>query len=153
MEITRQADYAIRAMIYVAGLPPDSRVATAAISEAESIPLPFLTKVIAHLVRSGLVTTSRGMGGGVSVARPPEEITLLDVLEAVEGPISLNRCLLRGASCEVEPYCAVHDVWVDVQAHLIAKLRSVTLSQLARNQAAKRKAKGVEPGQPIPGHA
>jgi Rrf2 family protein len=139
MEITRQADYAVRAMIHVAGLPPDSRVSTAAISEAESIPLPFLTKVIAHLVRAGLVTTNRGMGGGVSIARSPQEITLLEVLEAVEGPISLNRCLLRGVTCEIEPYCAVHDVWAAIQDHLVEDLRAVSLSYLVHGQAAKRR--------------
>ncbi len=138
MEITRQADYAVRAMIHVASLPSDSRVSTAAISEAQSIPLPFLTKVIAHLVRAGLVTTNRGMGGGVSIARAPEEITLLDVLEAVEGPITLNRCLLRGVICEVGPYCAVHDVWHDIQARLIQDLKAVKLDTLVRAQNAKR---------------
>ena len=137
MEITRQADYAVRAMIHVAGLPPESRVSTAAISEAQSIPLPFLTKAIAHLVRAGLVTTNRGMGGGVSIARAPEDITLLDVLEAVEGPITLNRCLMRGLLCEMEPYCAVHDVWHEVQEHLIRDLKAVRLDELVRKQNAK----------------
>jgi DNA-binding IscR family transcriptional regulator len=75
------------------------------------------------------------------------------VLEAVEGPISLNRCLLRGVSCELEPYCAIHDVWVDIQARLTAELRSVTLSHLVKNQAAKRKRMGVKPGQAIPSQA
>ncbi len=148
MEITRQADYAVRAMIHVAGLPPDSRVSTAAISEAESVPLPFLTKVIAHLVRAGLVTTNRGMGGGVSIARLPEEITLLDVLEAVEGPISLNRCLLRGVTCEIEAYCAVHDVWAAIQDRLVQDLRAVTLSYLVQSQAAKRRDRKAEPARP-----
>jgi Rrf2 family protein len=138
MEITRQADYAVRAMIHVAGLPPETRVSTAAISEAQSIPLPFLTKVIAHLVRAGLVTTNRGMGGGVSIARAPDEITLLDVLEAVEGPITLNRCLLRGVTCELEEICAVHDVWRDIQEHLVRDLKAVKLDALVRMQGAKR---------------
>ena len=141
MEITRQADYAVRAMIHVANLPADSRVSTATISEAQHIPLPFLTKVIAHLVRAGLVTTNRGMGGGVSIARAPEEITLLDVLEAVEGPISLNRCLLRGVTCEIQPDCAVYDVWAEVQAQLVENLRSVRLDALVRMEYAKRQAR------------
>jgi Rrf2 family protein len=149
MEITRQADYAVRAMIHVASLPADSRISTAAISEAENIPLPFLTKVIAHLVRAGLVTTNRGMGGGVSMARLPEQITLLDVLEAVEGPISLNRCLLRGVTCENEPYCAVHDVWAAIQGHLVHELGGVTLRYLAQTQAAKRQERGASQAQHV----
>ena len=137
MEITRQADYAVRAMVHVGRLPPGSRVATATIPEAESIPLAFLTKVIAHLVKSGLVTTNRGMGGGVSAARSPQDITLLEILEAIEGPILLNRCLQRKGFCEIEDRCPVHDVWAEIQHTLVKQLRSVTVSDLVRRQVEK----------------
>lgn len=137
MEITRQADYAVRAMIHLGSVPPDTRVSSAAISKAQRVPLPFLTKVIAQLVHAGLVTTSRGMGGGVSLTRSPEEITLLDILEAVEGPITLNRCLLRGITCELQDHCAVHDVWVEIQKHLVEELKQVSLAYLVQAQAAK----------------
>jgi Rrf2 family protein len=137
MEITRQADYAVRAMVHVGRLPPGSRVSTATISEAEKIPLPFLTKVIAHLVRSGLVTTNRGMGGGVSVARSPQQITLLEILEAIEGPILLNRCLQREGMCEIEHRCPVHDVWAKIQHSLVKQLGSVTVSELVHKQVEK----------------
>ncbi len=137
MEITRQADYAVRAMVHVGRLPLGSRVSTATISEAEKTPLPFLTKVIAHLVRSGLVTTNRGMGGGVSVARAPQEITLLEILEAIEGPILLNRCLQRQGMCEIEHRCPVHDVWAKIQHSLVKQLGSVTVSELVHKQVEK----------------
>ncbi len=139
MEITRQADYAVRAMTYLAELPLEKRVATATISRVEGIPLPFLTKVISRLATAGLVVTSRGMGGGVSLARPPEEITLLQVIEAVDGPILLNHCLLRSDSCDREPYCAAHDVWAEIQGRLVQELDTVTMDDLARRQAEKRK--------------
>jgi Rrf2 family iron-sulfur cluster assembly transcriptional regulator len=139
MEITRQADYAIRSMVYLAELPlNDGRVSTATISEAQGVPLPFLTKVISRLATAGLVTTSRGMGGGVLLARPPAEITLLQVVEAVDGPILLNHCLLRSGTCEREPYCAAHDVWDEVQTHFVQELNAVTMEELARRQAEKR---------------
>jgi Rrf2 family iron-sulfur cluster assembly transcriptional regulator len=137
VEITRQADYAIRSMIHLAGLAFDGRVSTATISEAEGIPLPFLTKVISRLATAGLVTTSRGMGGGVSLARPPEEVSLLQVVEAVDGPIILNICLLRSGTCEREPYCAAHDVWAEVQDRLIQDLSAVTMKDLTERQAQK----------------
>lgn len=143
MEITRQADYAVRAMIHLGGVSPDTRVSSAAISRAQRVPLPFLTKVIAQLVHAGLVTTSRGMGGGVSLTRNPEEITLLDILEAVEGPLTLNRCLLRGITCELEEHCAVHDVWAEIQKHMVEDLKQVTLAYLVRAQADKRAGKPV----------
>ena len=139
MDITRQADYAVRAMVHVARLPPSSRVSTATISKAERIPLPFLTKVIAHLVKSGLVTTNRGMGGGVSVARAPQEITLLEILEAIEGPILLNRCLQREGLCEIEDRCPVHNVWADIQHSLVTQLGSVTVGDLVHKQVEKEK--------------
>lgn len=140
MEITRQADYAIRSMIHLAELPLNGRVATAVISEAEGIPLPFLTKVISRLATAGLVTTSRGMGGGVSLARPPEEVTLLHVVEAVDGPILLNHCLLRSGTCERDTYCAAHDVWNEIQDHFVQELNNVTMKELAQRQAEKRNA-------------
>ena len=143
MEITRQADYAVRAMIHLGSVSPDTRVSSAAISKAQRVPLPFLTKVIAQLVHAGLVTTSRGMGGGVSLTRNPEDITLLDILEAVEGPLTLNRCLLRGVKCELEPECPVHDVWAEIQKHMAEDLKQVSLAYLVQAQAAKRTGKPV----------
>jgi Rrf2 family iron-sulfur cluster assembly transcriptional regulator len=116
----------------------NGRVATATISSAEEIPLPFLTKVISRLATAGLVVTSRGMGGGVSLARPSQEITLLQIIEAVDGPILLNHCLLRSGSCEHEPYCAAHDVWANLQSRFVAELNSVTMDELAKKQAEKR---------------
>jgi len=138
MEITRQADYAIRSMIHLSERPMDGRVSTASISEAEGIPLPFLTKVISRLATAGLVTTSRGMGGGVSLARPPEEVTLLQVVEAVDGPIMLNHCLLRSGTCERESFCAAHDVWSEIQGRFVQELKDVTMKNLAERQALKR---------------
>ena len=138
MEITRQADYAVRAMINLSELPLDRRVSTATISKAEGIPLPFLSKVISRLALAGLVDTSRGMGGGVVLAHSPEQITLLQVIEAVDGPILLNRCLLRPGICELEPHCAAHDVWADIQAHFVQDLDAVTIRELAQRQAEKK---------------
>jgi Rrf2 family protein len=138
MEITRQADYAVRSMVHLSELSVDGRVSTASISEAESIPLPFLTKVISRLATAGLVTTSRGMGGGVSLARPPEEVTLRQVVEAVDGPIVLNHCLLRSGTCDREPNCAAHDVWGEIQDGLVRDLDSVSMKDLADRQARKK---------------
>lgn len=138
MEITRQADYAIRSMVHLAQVTMNGRISTAAIAEAEGIPLPFLTKVISRLATAGLVTTSRGMGGGVSLAHPPDEVTLLQVVEAVDGPILLNHCLLRAGACEREANCAAHDVWSEIQDRFVQELKSVTMRDLALRQAAKR---------------
>ena len=142
MEITRQADYAVRSMVHLAELPLDGRISTASISEAEGIPLPFLTKVISRLATAGLVTTSRGMGGGVSLARSPEKISLLQVVEAVDGPIVLNHCLLRPGACDHESHCAAHDVWSEIQSRLVTELGSVSMKDLAERQALKVRVQG-----------
>ncbi len=135
MKITRQADYAIRAVVYLSNPSVDGRVPTGVIAEAENIPQPFLTKVISQLSTAGLVITSRGMGGGVMLARSPEEITLLDVIEAVDGPILISHCLLQPNTCQIESYSAVHDTWANIQARLIQDLESVTMAELARMQS------------------
>jgi Rrf2 family protein len=124
-------------MIYLSGLPPNGRVPTATISQTQGVPLPFLSKVISRLALAGLVVTSRGMGGGVSLARSPREITLLQVVEAVDGPVRLNSCLLRPGSCDREAQCAAHDAWAEIQAHLIQELTEVTMEELAARQAEK----------------
>ena len=134
MKITRQSEYAVRAMFYLSERGWDGRVPTAVIAEAEDIPQPFLTKVISHLATAGLVVTSRGMGGGVTLARSPEEITLLQIVEAMEGPLLLSYCLQRSGTCEFEPGCAIHDAWTDIQANLVHGMDSVTIAELVRRQ-------------------
>ena len=135
MKITRQSEYAVRTMFYLSERGWDGRVPTAVIAGAEDIPRPFLTKVISHLVAARLVTTSRGMGGGVALARSPEEITLLQVVEAMQGPLLLSHCLLGSGMCELEPGCAIQDAWADTQANLVRGLDAVTMAALVRRQA------------------
>jgi Rrf2 family protein len=78
------------------------------------------------------------MGGGVSLARSPEEITLLQVVEAIDGPILINDCLSRPGACELEPSCGAHDVWADIQARLVQSLEAVTIRELVQREAEKR---------------
>jgi Rrf2 family protein len=118
-------------MVYLSWLPLDARVTAATISEAGGIPLPFLTKVISGLVTAGLVVTSRGMGGGTALARSPDEITLLQVIEAMDGPIRLSQCLLQLDSYELEFDDAIRDVWTHIQARLVQDLDAVTMGELA----------------------
>jgi Rrf2 family protein len=134
VEFTREADYAMRAVVHLSRLPMGSRVPTTTIAEAEVIPRPFLSKVVSHLVTARLVNTMRGKGGGVALARPPEEITLLQVTEAVDGPIGLNHCLLRSGICDADDYCSAHDLWSEIQASFVKDLDAVTMADLARRE-------------------
>jgi Rrf2 family protein len=131
MELTMLGEYAVRAMIYLAGLPPGKTASIAEISLAWGIPETFLRKISAQLAKGGLLVTQRGSRGGIRLAKSGETITLLEVIEAVEGKISLNKCMIASDFCHRSPYCGVHNVWAEAQYAVRSILGSKTLHQLA----------------------
>jgi Rrf2 family protein len=127
MQITRQADYAVRAILYLARLEPNQRAATSQIAEIQKIPPSFLAKIISQLSIAGLIHTSRGARGGVLLSRPASAISLLEVVEAIDGPITLNECVLGSGACKYSSGdCPIHEIWRETQAELVRKLRSTT---------------------------
>jgi Rrf2 family protein len=132
MQITRQADYALRAMIYLSRMGINQRAATSKIAEIQRIPPSFLAKIISQLSIAGLIHTSRGARGGVSLAFPPEEITVLQVVEAIDGPIYLNDCMGDPESCPYRPHCPIRPLWCDTQAELVDRLRNATFATLIK---------------------
>ncbi len=137
MQITRQADYATRAVLHLSAMEPGSRAATSAIAAKQSIPPSFLAKIISQLSVAGLVQTSRGAHGGVSLARPADQINLREVIEAIDGPILLNECVSEGHICRFEDRCPIHDIWVDTQADLIRRLNEATFDKLKEKYLSK----------------
>lgn len=135
MQLTRASDYAVRVMIHLAGLPPGSRVSREVLAEAGDIPAHFLSKIMQTLARAGLIVSHRGVTGGFSLARPAGELTMLEVVEAVQGPIWLNQCVNPGQPCRRQGWCAAHRLWVEAQDAVIRVLRSATLEDLARESA------------------
>ena len=130
MQITRQADYATRAILYLARNRNGKRVATSQVAKEQKIPSSFLAKIISQLSIAGLLHTSRGAHGGISLARNPEQITLLQVIEAIDGPIQLNVCVEREGVCSFEDNCPIQLVWCDAQNELITKLRNTSFAEL-----------------------
>jgi len=128
MQITRQADYALRAMIYLARLEPNRRAATSQIAEEQHIPPSFLAKIISQLSIAGLIHTSRGARGGVSMARTPGEISILEVVEAIDGPIALNECTEDPSACPFGDDCPLRPLWCETQAELVDRLRKTTFA-------------------------
>ncbi len=129
LQIPRKIEYALRAMIFLA----DSQNGVASgelISAHEKIPKHFLEKVIRDLIRSGLVRSRRGPGGGYQLARPPESISFRDIIEAVEGPITLNICLDNSNSCLLRPGCRMYRVWEDGQRALLEVFSQATLKEI-----------------------
>jgi Rrf2 family protein len=139
MQITRQADYALRAMTYLAQLEPARRASTSQIAEEKSIPPSFLAKIISQLSIAGLIHTSRGARGGVSLARSPEDISVLEVVEAIDGPIQLNECTDDPDSCPFGTDCLMRPLWCEMQADLVNRLRSATFAQVIASGNGKAK--------------
>lgn len=130
LEITRQADYALRATMEVARLPYGDRAPTAAIATRQQIPLPFLAKIVSQLVVRGILEATRGASGGVSLARPAEAITMLEIIEAIDGPIMINRCTRDPSACELSTTCPFCEIFTDAQKMLVERLGNTTLANL-----------------------
>ncbi len=137
MQITRQADYALRAMLYLANMEPNQRAATSQIAEIKHIPPSFLAKIISQLSIAGLIHTSRGARGGVTLARSPEEISILEVVEAIDGPIAFNECVINDGACVFGEECVLRPIWCEAQSDLVNRLRATTFAQLISDQLEK----------------
>jgi Rrf2 family protein len=110
VEITRRTDYAIRLMLALA--EGDGRpISVRELAERQQVPYAFARGIQRDLVAAGLTTSKRGVAGGLMLARPADEISLLDVIEAVEGPIALNMCTADPEWCQRMGSCSVHQVW------------------------------------------
>lgn len=131
MEISRRTDYGVRVILDLSTLASHEKASTQEIAERQNIPAPFLAKIVSQLALSGLVTTYRGAGGGVSLSRPASEISLLEVIEALDGPVRLNRCLIEPGACPRDEFCPVHHIWAKAQAELTDLLMSTTFDNLA----------------------
>ncbi|HMZ08599.1 MAG TPA: Rrf2 family transcriptional regulator [Anaerolineales bacterium] len=129
MQITRQADYAVRAVLHLARTG-ETRTATSAIAEEQKIPPSFLAKIISQLSIAGLLHTSRGARGGVTLAREPKDITLLEVIEAIDGPIQLNECVGETGACSFDDKCPLRPVWCDAQEQLVGRLKGTNFADM-----------------------
>lgn len=134
MELTRKGEYAIRGIVYLAGKPLDKVCLLSDIAAAVDVPPTFLAKIFQQFSKIGLVKSFRGTGGGFMLGRPPEKITLLEVVEAVEGPIVPNRCVAKIPDCERSNSCNVHPVWKRVQDEVRGALEAVTLKELVSEE-------------------
>lgn len=136
LQLTRGAEYAVRAMTYLARFPEGNVASLHEIGEAQDIPESFLAKILQSLVRAGLTVSQRGAHGGFALARPAAEITMQQVIEAVDGPISVNRCVLSPEDCARSASCTGHVAWIRAQGQLMDVLGSITLESLAHEPAA-----------------
>ena len=126
MQLTREADYAARCVVEVARHGPMN---AAEVARRQEISPAFLGKIVSLLVKAGILTTRRGVGGGIALARSPRSLTLLQVVEAAQGPFALNRCLASTNTCERRSTCPIHPIWRKAQKDLRSAL-NVTIADV-----------------------
>lgn len=136
MRLTRGADYGARGMIRLARAPQGQIMLVGDIAADEGLPESYLAKIFQELTRCGIVRSHRGAGGGFSLARPAEAITLRQIVEAIQGPIALNTCLEAGAAnrCEQVDRCAIYPVLKRAQQQLLSILDETTLAELVSQE-------------------
>ena len=132
---TNRTDYGLRALIYLANAESQWTKA-AEIGSAMDIPVGFLQIVLQDLQRSRLVTSRSGPRGGYAVGRPPESITVCEIVESLEGPLDAGECALRGGPCHWDDVCALHKVWSSAREGLRQRLQSATLAAVAAEDKA-----------------
>jgi Rrf2 family protein len=129
MYITRKADYAIRCVLFLSR--EAGRIISAnEISQSAFVPKSFLAKILQRLSKTGIVRSTQGIAGGFQLARPPDEVNLFEVIEAVQDPSALNICAINRHKCNLSSACAVHPIWVQIMEELEERLRNETFAKL-----------------------
>jgi len=143
MELTKRGDYAVRAMLALARAPDGRRISVRRIAEEMTIPVRFLPQVMGDLAAAGLVEATTGRAGGYRLARPATEVSLLEVVEAVEGDSRRRTCVLRAGPCGVDGFCDVHDVFFEAQDAMLRTLAHARLADLPLRRG-RRLAEGAD---------
>ena len=131
LELSRKCDYALRAVIYLARISQERYGRVSEIAKAKDIPQAFLAQILPQLANRGVVKSQQGAHGGYALARSPDTITFLDVIESVEGPLRLNKCVEgRHDDCSILDGCEMAHVWSQAETQMVDFLRSVTMADM-----------------------
>lgn len=135
MRLNQATDYAFRIVFFLARQKPGAVVEARLISDNENIPIRFLLKIIRSLTKSGIVKSYRGIKGGYALAKPLEQITLKDVVEAVEGPVEINKCLMDHQQCNKDAtgWCPIHRALLNVQKVTNQELDKYNFAELLKH--------------------
>jgi Rrf2 family protein len=129
--IRRETDYAVRTVLHLASLGPGAPVRVRDVALQKQLPLSFVRRIVARLRAAGLLETTRGMGGGIRLSRPASEISMLDVVQAMEGPIALNPCVIPSHTCPLRAGCPAQRAWCEASEILERYLSSTRFDALA----------------------
>jgi Rrf2 family protein len=129
MLITRETDYAVRTVQYLAG--ERDRIANVTeVAHAMHIPKSFLAKILQRLTKNNILISTRGVKGGFRLAKKPSEISLLDIMMSIQGAATINLCVIDSKKCRLSTTCSVHPVWGDIRKEVEKRLQRHTIAAL-----------------------
>jgi len=137
MYLTREADYAVRCVLFLSR-DADRTASAAEISQAALVSRGFLAKILQRLAKRGIVRSTKGATGGFALSRPPEEISVLDVIEALQGPVAINVCAVDKKACDLAGACAVHPIWLELRQGIEERLSEETFAKLIKREKRER---------------
>jgi len=137
IKINKKTEYALRGLRYLANQPGGQFVMVREMSRIVNTTPVFLVKIFQRLRAAGLVESSRGMVGGFRLSRAPEQITMREILEAAEGPICVNECVVDSKACKLTKTCTAHQVWVELRRVINGLLDKITLRDIAEGRTIK----------------
>jgi Rrf2 family protein len=133
MFITREADYAVRCVLFLSQ-ETDRVVSANEISESMSVPKTFLSKILQRLSKSRIVRSSQGVAGGFELVNKPDKVNILEVIEAIQGSAAVNVCAIDERNCDLSSTCPVHPVWVELREDIENKLKKESFARLIRRR-------------------
>lgn len=132
LRISKLTDYGIVLLTHIAAEPADSVLTARSLVERSKLPLPTIGKTLKMLCRAGILVSHRGVGGGYSLARPATEISIADVIAAIEGPIALTECNAAAPDlCVLEPYCPVRSNWMKINRVVSLALQQLSIADMS----------------------
>lgn len=127
MKITRSTEYAIRGILHLALKPEGETSTVSEIAKERQAPREFLSKIFQKMAKENLLVPYQGVKGGYLLARHPSKISLLDIIEATQGPVNLNVCLIKEKGCPLQKSCAFYPIWRRLQEQIVDLLRKTTI--------------------------
>ena len=133
LQITIKADYAVRVAIYLAQQGVGARVSAMDIARDQQVPKALIPKILQAMARKGIITTSSGRNGGAVLSKDPTELSIYELIEAIDGPITLSRCLKDEGICPRDSFCPVHPFWAKTREKFIGMLEDAKISDIIRD--------------------
>jgi len=131
IRMSKQTDYGIVLLTHLASEPEASHSARE-LADVVHLPLPMVSKILKLLAREGLLVSHRGSSGGYRLARQPSQITVAEMINALEGPFAFMECIETPGTCRQEAFCRVRSNWYTINTTIVTALRGITLSDMTR---------------------